>query len=130
MKLTKLSPVLRVKDVEAVLPFWEQRLGFDRKVEIPEGDGLGFVILERDGIEIMLQSESSAQGDLPALAGPSAPGSTALFIEVDDLAPFLERIKPGDQIGPVRETFYGMRELFLKDPAGHVVALAAKIFAS
>lgn len=127
MKVTKLSPVLRVKDVEAVLPFWERKLGFDRKVEIPEGDGIGFVILVKDDIEVMLQSESSAQGDVPALAGPGVAGTTALFIEVDDLAPFLERLKPEDHVAPVRETFYGMREAILRDPAGQVVVLAAKI---
>ena len=123
----KLAPVLRVKDVEHALGFWERRLGFSRKVEIPEGEGLGFVILERNDVEVMIQSESSAQGDLPALAGPSAPGTTALFIEVDSLDPFLERLLPGDHVAPIRETFYGMREAILRDPAGHVVVLAAPI---
>jgi uncharacterized glyoxalase superfamily protein PhnB len=127
VRVKKLSPVLRVKDVEAVLPFWEERLGFGRTVEIPDGDGIGFVICVRDGVEVMLQSEASAKGDMPALAGPAVPGTTALFIEVESLEPFLKKLKPEDQVAPLRDTFYGMREAILRDPAGHVVVLAAPI---
>lgn len=126
MKMTKISPVLRVPSVDDVLPFWEERLGFSRTVELPGGDGIAFAILVRDDLEVMLQSAASADADVPALAGPSVPGTTALFIEVDDLAPWLAKLRPTDHVAPVRETFYGMREAILRDPAGHVVVLAAK----
>lgn len=131
MKVTKISPVLRVRSVEEVLPFWEERLGFERSMELPDGEGIGFAILVHrrgdDALEVMLQSERSAAADLPALAGPAVAGTTALFVEVASLDPFLARLAPGDQVAPVRETFYGMREAFLRDPAGHVVVLAQRI---
>ena len=131
MKVVKLSPVLRVKSVDDALPFWEEKLGFRRTVEIPDAQGIGFAILVHgdgdEAVEVMLQSEASAQGDVPALAGPAAPGSTALFLEVASLEPFLARLKPSDFAAPIRETFYGMREAILRDPAGQVVVLAQKI---
>jgi len=126
MKVVKLSPVLRVRSVDDVLPFWEERMGFERKVEIPDADGIGFAILERDGVEVMLQSAASANADVPALAAPASPGTTALFIEVASLEPYLAKLRPEDHAAPVRETFYGMREAILRDPAGHVVVLAQK----
>lgn len=122
----KLSPVLRVRSVEDVLPFWEERLGFARTVEIPDGEGIGFAILVQDDVEVMLQSERSAAGDLPALAGPATAGTTALFVEVASLEPFLARLQPADHAAPIRETFYGTREAILRDPAGHVVVLAQR----
>lgn len=128
MRVTKLSPVLRVPSVADALAFWEGRLGFARQVEVPDaaGGGVGFAILARDGCEVMLQSETSAADDVRELAGPSVAGTTALFLEVDDLAPWLARLLPGDHAAPIRETFYGTREAILRDPAGHVVVLAAK----
>lgn len=125
--VTKLSPVLRVPSVDDVLPFWEGKLDFSRTVEIPDADGIAFAILVKDGVEVMLQSAGSASGDVPALAGPSVPGTTALFIEVSALDPYLARLRPSDFVAPVRETFYGTREAIVRDPAGHVVVLAQKL---
>ena len=126
MKVTKISPVLRVRSIEDVLPFWEERLGFSRTVEIPDLQGIAFCIVVHGDTEVMLQTEASAKADMPALAASSTPGTTALFIEVASLEPFLARLLPGDHVAPVRETFYGTREAILRDPAGHVVVLAQK----
>ena len=48
--------------------FWVGRLGFEKVVEIPEGNALGFVILTRGNVEIMYQSLASVAKDMPALA--------------------------------------------------------------
>lgn len=69
MKFKRLTPVLFVEKIEPSLDFWVTRLGFQKTVEVPEGDALGFVALERDGIEVMLQSYASADKDSPAVAG-------------------------------------------------------------
>ena len=42
--------------------------GFTRIAEVPDGDRLGFVILQKDGIEVMYQSRESVRKDIPALA--------------------------------------------------------------
>ena len=43
--MKKLAPVLVVDRIEPCLPFWVDRLGFEKTVEVPESDRLGFVIL-------------------------------------------------------------------------------------
>lgn len=53
MTVKKLTPVLFVPAIEPVLPFWVDRLGFAKTVEVPEGDSIGFVILQKDGVELM-----------------------------------------------------------------------------
>jgi len=54
--MKKLTPNLIVESVEECLRFWVDRLGFTKTVEVPEDDHLGFVILKRGDLELMLQS--------------------------------------------------------------------------
>jgi catechol 2,3-dioxygenase-like lactoylglutathione lyase family enzyme len=94
----KLSPVLMVDEIEPCLPFWVDRLGFEKTTEVPEGERLGFVILARDGLEVMMQTRASVESDLPAVAETPLGGSI-LFMEVDDLRAALttaaEHLRPG-----------------------------------
>lgn len=118
--------MLRADALEPLLPFWRDRLGFVVTVAVDEGDALGFVVLESDGVEVMLQSTASRARERDGgLAEPAAPGSTSLYLEVDDLAPYLDRLLPGDRAAPDRGTAHGTRELTLRDPAGHEVVLSA-----
>ena len=83
----KITPVLIVEEIEKSLTFWVERMGFTKTVEVPEGDRLGFVILVREGAELMLQTIASVRKDEPKFA-PDGIGTkgTALFIEVEDFA--------------------------------------------
>ena len=121
--LKKLTPVLFVERIEPCLPFWVERLGFQKTVEVPEGDALGFVILVRDSIEVMLQTRASVAKDIPALA--AEPSRSFLYVEVADLADIKQRLKGADIVVPERKTFYGATEIGVRDPAGNVITFAA-----
>ncbi|MFG0282991.1 MAG: VOC family protein [Phycisphaerales bacterium JB039] len=126
--MKKLTPVIMVEQVEPCLPFWEQRLGFTRTIEVPHEHALGFVALQRGGVEVMLQSRASVQADVPDLAAaPVGPGNVGLFIEVDDLEPILKAAEGAEIVVPERRTFYGMREIGLRAPGGPVVMFAQRI---
>jgi hypothetical protein len=121
----KLTPVLVVDAIEPVLALWEA-LGFQRAVEIPAGDSLGFVILQRDAVELMYQTFASVKGDDAAvLEGERAIGANAIFIEVENLDAASALVPKGtDIIEKRRETFYGSIEMILRDAAGNVITLA------
>jgi hypothetical protein len=121
----KITPVLVVPSIEPVLPLWEA-LGFTRTGEVPHGDALGFVILARDGVELMYQSEASVSADEPlVMNGPKALGASSLFVQVDDLDATVAKLPAGTDIFVARRTtFYGATETFLRDAAGNVVVLA------
>jgi catechol 2,3-dioxygenase-like lactoylglutathione lyase family enzyme len=119
----KLTPNLIVDSIEACLPFWIGRLGFEKTVEVPHEGALGFVILVRDGTEVMLQSRASLAADLPALE-PGAHRAT-LYFTVPDLAPIRDRLAGYPLLVPERTTFYGARELIVTDPAGNGVCFGA-----
>ena len=117
-----LAPVLLVEAIEPSLPFWVDGLGFGVTVSVPEAPPYAFAIVARDGIEVMLQTRASASEDLGG-AVPAGPG--VVYISVGELGPVLAALGEGDIAVQRRKTFYGADEIFVRDPGGHLVGLAA-----
>ena len=72
---SKITPNLMVGDVNEALAFYERVLGFRLVMGVPEGSQqivttrdnnapLGFAILKRDEVELMLQSQQSLAAGL------------------------------------------------------------------
>lgn len=122
--IKKLTPVLFVEKIEPVLPFWTEHLGFIKTVEVPEGDHLGFVILQQGTSEVMYQTYSSVEKDMPAILPDAQKGPTFLYIEVENLSAFKPALASADVYMSERTTFYGSREIGVRDPAGHYVTFA------
>jgi uncharacterized glyoxalase superfamily protein PhnB len=123
----KITTVLIVDDIESSLPFWVERMGFEKTVEVPDGERLGFVILVREGAELMLQTNESVRKDEPKLADGTGSRVTSLFIEVNDFEDVLRRLRGYPIAMEERTTFYGMREIGVFDPAGHIVIFAKRV---
>jgi hypothetical protein len=121
----KITPVLMVEAIEKSLPFWIDRMGFAKTTEVPEGDRLGFAILTRDGAELMLQSIESVRKDAPQFAPRGPSNNVGLFVEVEDFADVLKRLVGYPIALAERTTFYGMREIGVREPSGHTVVFAA-----
>lgn len=119
----KLTPVLFVERIEPILPFWTQ-LGFVKTVEVPEGNHLGFVILQQGTVEVMYQTYASVDKDMPAIAEDVRKGPTFLYIEVENLDVLKPSLKSADVYMQERSTFYGAREIGVRDPAGHFLTFA------
>src|SRR6185436_14131614 len=88
----KITSVLYVDAIEPGLEFWVGRMGFEKTVEVPHEDKLGFVILVKDGTELMLQSWASVAADDPSFLGNPRGHSSVLFIEVDDFEDTKKRL--------------------------------------
>lgn len=121
--MQKATAVLCVEKIEPVLPFWTERLGFEKTAEVPHGDRLGFVILQRGEVEIMYQTRASIADDVPPLAGHPT-GGTALFVQVSDLDEVARALDGIEPVVPRRQTFYGADELIVREPGGNVVTFA------
>jgi uncharacterized glyoxalase superfamily protein PhnB len=123
----KLTPVLIVDEIEKSLPFWVDRVGFTKTAEMPEGDRLGFVILDNGGTEVMLQSVESVRKDEPKFVPKGEAGSVSFYIEVDSFEDIVQRLEGYPILMPERTTFYGMREIGVRDPAGNGVIFAVRV---
>jgi hypothetical protein len=122
----KITPILIVDEIEPSQKLWVDNLGFEKTVEVPEGDKLGFVILQKEGTEIMLQSRESVKKDAAGASDAVLELSSSLYIEVDDFPDTLQRVRNTEVLVPERVTFYGMREIFVREPGRHVVGFAAR----
>jgi hypothetical protein len=122
----KITAVLIVESIEKSLPFWTDRMGFTKTVEVPEEGRLGFAILVRDGAELMLQTIESVCKDAPQFMPKAQSNNVGLFIEVEDFADILKRLEGYPIALPERTTFYGMREIGVFEPSGHTVIFAAR----
>lgn len=120
--LKKLTPVLLVERIEDQLPFWVDRLEFEKTVEVPHDGALGFVILVKDGIELMLQSWASVAADVGALKDERS--NVPMFFEVSDINVIENRLGDLPRLYERRTTFYGATEVGVRDPAGNPVTFA------
>jgi uncharacterized glyoxalase superfamily protein PhnB len=120
--MKKLTPVIAVEEIEPVLPFWTERLGFQMIASVPEGDRMGFAILAKDKIEVMYQTLASIRNDAPALA--TGVSRTNLFIEVEELDSIIPALHGCEVTVPLRNTFYGSREFGVRAPCGTCVTFA------
>lgn len=121
--MKKLTPVIMVDAIEPCLPFWNQ-LGFEKTVEVPEGDRLGFVILVKDSVEVMYQTHESIEKDAAGLVPRTHGHGAALFIEVSDVEDVARALEGLEIVVPRRKTFYGMDEIGVREPGGHIVMFA------
>jgi uncharacterized glyoxalase superfamily protein PhnB len=124
MNVKKLTPVLLVDEIEPCMKFWMERLGFAKTVDVPDGDKLAFVILQNGTIELMYQTHASVEKDTPGNAQLHVKGPTFLYVEVDSLDETVAAIDGVEVVMPVRTTFYGAKEIGVKEPGGHVVTFA------
>ena len=129
MNVKRITPVLFVKEIEPVLPFWVERLGFTKTIEVPHGNRLGFVALQKGTTEVMYQSYASVAEDMPLIA-ETQKGPTFLYIEVDNLDAVKTALKNAKMVQPERTAFYGMREVGFQEPGGHYVTFAQPVAAA
>ena len=127
MAAMKITPVLFVQEIEKSLPFWVDRIGFTKSAEVPGDDGLAFVILMHEGVELMLQSVASVLKDEPKFAPKGPAGGASLFIEVADFEDILKRLEGYPIEMAERTTNYGMREIGVRDPDGHIALFAKPV---
>jgi len=123
MNVKRITPVLYVEEIEPCLKFWVDRLGFQKTAEVPDGNKLAFVSLQKGTTEIMYQTFASQEKEIPGWSHQfRAPNF--LFIEVDKLDPVIAAMKGVKVEIAERHTPYGSREIGYRDPANHVVLFA------
>jgi uncharacterized glyoxalase superfamily protein PhnB len=133
LRYESVAPVLIVEQVEPTRDFFRDRLGFALVAEVPHGDGLGFAMLQKDAVTIMVQSHASLIEDVGHDAARavnetiSGRGAVGLFITVSDIDLVVPAVADADVIVPLRKTFYGMHEIVVREPGGHAVTLASRL---
>jgi uncharacterized glyoxalase superfamily protein PhnB len=124
MSVKKLTPILFAEEIEPCLKFWMERLGFEKTIDVPDGDKLSFAILQKGPVELMYQTYASAEKDVTTVSSDVRKGPPFLYFEVENLDEVISAVKGVEVAMSVRTTFYGAKEIGIRDPAGHVVIFA------
>jgi uncharacterized glyoxalase superfamily protein PhnB len=133
LRYESIAPVLIVERVAPTRDFFRDRLGFAQTAVVADGDDVGFAMLERDGVTIMVQSHASVIADVgPESARAvnetiSGRGAVGLYFSVSDVDLVVPAIADADVIVPLRKTFYGMHEITVREPGGHAVTFASRL---
>ena len=124
MTVNKLTPILFAEEIEPCLKFWVERLGFEKTIDVPEGNKLAFAIVQKGKVELMYQTYASAEKDVSTVSPEVRKGPSFLYVEVDNLDEIIRAMKGAEVVMAVRTTFYGAKEIGIRDPAGHIVTFA------
>ena len=125
VKLQKLTTELICADVARSIDYYRDVLGFELTLHVPDAAPFVFARMHRDGVEIDLNQKEAADNE--AFRNATLGGTFAMFIElegVDEAHKIVQRKAPHSIQGPIKEQFYGSRELTLRDPDGYYITLA------
>lgn len=138
--LKKLWCNLMVADVSKAIDFYKDVLGFQHVMsvpmgseqvlfEYPSGHPLVYALIKNGDVEIMLQEQKSLIENVPALGDFSDIRSSAvLYFEVDNVVVLAEKLKKYcPVVSDLHDTFYGMKEIYVKDLNGYVLGFAEPI---
>lgn len=124
-----MTPVFLVDRVEPCLDFWCNRLGFEAGLRIAGEDGLDFVQLSRDEVRLVYRTRSSLGEFSPEALGAEVHLPwVILTLPVSNLDAILPRLEGVEIVVPLRETDFGVREVYVREPSGRVVALIEHTF--
>jgi catechol 2,3-dioxygenase-like lactoylglutathione lyase family enzyme len=109
MKLTRLIPMLPVRDVGASVEFYCGKLGFS--VE-SRNDDWGWAMLRFDECRLMLDQSINAH--------PHGPRDTVVYLYPDDIAAYHGMVRRrGLDVPDLEPKFYGLTEFRIADPDGN-----------
>jgi len=126
------------EDVNASVKFYCERLGFQMLMGLPfdseqpvhqlsDKTLLQFAMLQRESAMLMFQHRRSLESETPSFGDLPLAASATFYMEVNDLDGLLAGLGNDIvQVLPERVTFYGMREIWIRDNNGYVLTLAEK----
>ncbi|HXN48324.1 MAG TPA: VOC family protein [Bryobacteraceae bacterium] len=121
-----LAPLIYVFDMPASVHFYRDLLGFELVATSNPGPSFGWALLRLNGVELMLNTAYEDE-DRPPAPEPSrvdAHGDTALYFGCPDVDLAYRQLRGlGLDVKEPANTYYGMRQLYVKDPDGFHLCL-------
>lgn len=117
---------LMVKNVKETIQFYEEKLGFQKFLSVPEeGEILNFAILGRDSISIMLQEKENLIEEYPTLKTNEIIPTFTLFITVQNVIKLYDELKDKVVIAKdLHKTFYEKDEFAIFDNNQNILTIS------
>lgn len=117
---------IMVKNVKETIKFYEEKLGFQKILSVPEGgEILNFAILNKDKISIMIQEQKNLLEEYPTLKTDEIVPTFTLFITVGDVLKVYNELKDKVKIAKaLHKTFYDKDEFAIFDNNGNILMIS------
>jgi len=138
MKVNKLTNILISDNVVKTAEFYRDNFGFRLLLTVPEGSDEAvfsfesgveycFCVITNDNVDLMIQTADSIQSESSMRSEDIKTGNSMMYLEVADLDGLFDKLNSKAVIVKgLHETFYGMKEFYIKDPDGNTLGLAEK----
>lgn len=128
MDFKAVTTNLMVKSVNENIKFYNDVFGFEVVMTVPDSGEYNFAMINRGGVNLMLQKTESLKEDLPGFQGDEIGGSFTLFFQVTAVEELYQKAKEHCKvIVELHETFYGMNEFTVLDMNGYYLTFAEEI---
>ncbi|WP_218068253.1 VOC family protein [Candidatus Thiosymbion oneisti] len=137
--MKKLTPNLMVADVVESIRFYVDLLGFSPDLVVPENERImeaelqagrkyAYAVVHRDEVFVMFMRQDEYRKDVPAFSTMDIGASVSLYIDMENVESFYDKIKDKVRIEKeLADTWYGMREFYICDNNGYILAFGEPI---
>lgn len=123
--ITGLTPMFEVFDMPTSLKFYCDVLGFEIVSSSSPPPNCGWAMVKKDGHLLMFNTMYDPDGerpDKPDAARAAAHGDASIYFGCADADAIYDALRTkGLDVGPPAVAYYGMKQLYLKDPDGYVL---------
>lgn len=122
IEIRGMAPLFEVFDMPVSLGFYRDTLGFKVTGDSGQGDNSGWVMLELDGVTVMLNTmyDDGLRPSEPDPVRTKNHKDTCLCFSSPDVDEVYGHLR--DKVADIEEPAdapYGMRQLYLRDPDGY-----------
>jgi glyoxylase I family protein len=124
IKVEGVAPLIAVFDMPTSVAFYRDILGFTIVQQSHPGDDFDWGLLRLDDAEVMLNTAYD-RGERPAAPDPrriAAHEDTVIYFGCRDVDAAYSHVRAqGLDVRPPKVAWYGMKQLYLKDPDGYLI---------
>ena len=119
-QLKNLTPNMMVLKVDETVDYYENLLGFQKVMSVPETGPSVWAMLKRNDVALMLQDKSSVVDEYPQFKDVTIGSTASFYIGVENIDALFESIKAKAKIVKApHKTFYGKKEFAIEDNNGY-----------
>jgi uncharacterized glyoxalase superfamily protein PhnB len=136
MELSKLTPNFAVADIRETVRFYQEKLGFELVVLVPEsqdgaeqqfseGKEYVYAMMKKGNVELMFQRSDSFHEDVSLADKEISGASVSFYMEGEGIEAFYSELKSKEvEISELKLTWYNIREFYIKDNNGYILCFA------
>lgn len=125
IQLKQLTPNLMVDNVNETVDFYQEILGFQLVMSVPQEGVFNWAMVQNGDVSFMFQQRENIIGEYPVLKDVPMGGGLTFYIKVRDIKGLYNKVqKRVNIVLDLHRTFYGAEEFAIQDINGFILTFA------